>query len=168
MRLILLLFCLAVSACAAQQHAAQYSYRPDRSSVGAEISDDGNFIARASVSSKNDLDLARQAAIRRLQEAALMNGYEYYKLEQMSVHETPRPQIVLTGRLYRSGQNPVGAMLVTGITSGVVAVANAGLIPDDGPIQLSNMRLDGGTVTSAVAKDDVLPLVVEAPEFIVE
>lgn len=110
MRGILLAVCFAVASCAANLDDSRYFYQGVYAPGSASISDDGGFVSSASVWADENMEIARQAAIFRLQKAAETRGYSYALLAGAGASKPFGHQYKMEGVLYPEGSLPQGAI----------------------------------------------------------
>ena len=121
MRGAVLAACFAVASCVAQADNSRYYYQGVYVAGATSINDDGGFVSRASVWTAEDLVIAKQAAIFRLQKAAETRGYAYALLASAGTSKSFGNQFRMEGVLYPEGSLPDGAVPLAALDSSLLA-----------------------------------------------
>ena len=173
MRIAVILAAMLLCACATKPGENVLYYKGVYAPGTVQIAADGAFIARASVWTADNWELAGEAALYRLEESARDKGYTHFLLHGSHKENALGHQYILNGTVYMAQDAPIGAFPIGELRYALerdlgepvmaavrptqpVKAAPAPVVPAQDPVDLMEEELPEGEE----------PVVIEAPEFI--
>lgn len=139
--------------------SSTFYYRGVYTPGSASVAEDGSFVSTSSVRRRDELNIAGEAALARLVEAARAKGLSLAVVASVSTDDARGHEYRVEGHLYRAGDAPADAVDIHQIE--VALARHMDLLPKK-PVTAASTDL---APREPVAEDVGAPIVIRAPDF---